>query len=144
MKAVLYTIIIMASLIAPVEKADVAELEPIEAVFIRSVDRVTEIYTDTGAKGSGENAEVALQDLILNTPGVVYLDTAKYLLVDEACVENIELLRDNLKGNVRLCIWDGNDCLDEVVRYLNVHGNLPKLKNWQKEQKLPRYISKIG
>lgn len=144
MKIVLYIVIIAASLLIPLEKADVAKLQPVEVAAIRVHEDKTEIITDTGAWGEGENAQEALDDLVLNTPGIVYLDTAKYLMVDERSLEQVELLRDELKGNVKLCLWNGEGKLQDAVKYFSVHEEIPKLKTWEQGEKLPQYLSENG
>ncbi len=141
MKVVLYIVIIVASLLIPLEKADVEKLQPVEVAAIRTNKDKTEIITDTGAWGEGENAQEALDDLVLNTPGIVYLDTAKYLMVDEQSLGQIELLRDELKGNVKLCLWNGEGKLQEAVKYFEVHDKMPKLKDWEQGKTLPEYLS---
>lgn len=142
MKVLLYVIIIVTSLLVPTEKADIAKLQPVEAVMLRNVNGNTEIYTDTGAWGIGRGAWEALEDLKSNTPDLVYLDTAKYLIVDTLSVAEIENIRGELKGRTRLCCWNGDGNLSEAVRYLSVRGNLPKLKNWKQEEGLPEYVCK--
>ncbi len=142
MKIVLYIIIIVGSLLIPLEKADIAKLQPVEAVVLRENNGATEIYTDTGAWGSGENAQKALSDLINNTPGIVYLDTAKYLMVTQETLFQIESIRDELKGSVRLCLWNCEGNLKDAVKYFEVYDELPKLRNWKQGDNLPEYISK--
>ena len=141
MKMCLYILLIIGSLLVPLEKADVADLQPVEAALVRENKGQTEIITDTGAWGKGENAQEALADLIKNTPGIVYLDTAKYLIIDEQSTEQIESLRKELKGNVRLCMWNGDGEMADTLKYFSVHDQLPKLKNWKLGDRIPKYIS---
>ena len=141
MRMVLYIIIVFLSLLIPMEKADISKLQPVEAAAVYQRNGKTEIYTDTGAWGSGRNAQEALEDMISNTPGFVYLDTAKYLIVDGDSLEQIELLRDELKGSVKLCLQNSSDDIGDAVKYFSVHDNLPKLKNWKQGDRLPEYIS---
>ena len=35
-----------------------------------------------------------------------------------------------LKPSVRVCVCDARGMVGEVGKYLSVHGNLPKLKEW--------------
>ena len=142
MKTILYIIIIVASLLIPTEKADVAKLQPVEAVMLRNVNGKTEILTDTCAWGRGDNAQEALADLISNTPELVYLDTAKYLIVDELSVTEIDNLRQDLKGSVKLCRWNGEGEFKDVVMYFSVHGDLPTLKKWKQSDNIPQYVCK--
>lgn len=142
MKKILYIIIIGLSFLAPLERADVAMLEPIEAVALsKNNDQVT-LMTDTGNQGSGKNAQEALSDLKMNTPGIVYLDTAKYLLVSETAVDEIEALRNDLKGTVRICLWNEGEDVQNAVEYLKIHDDFPLLRSWHHGMKLPVYVIK--
>lgn len=142
MKTVLCVIIIIGSLLIPVEKADIAKLQPVEAVALCRKDGVTEIFTDTGAWGSGRDAKEALSDLLKNTPQLVYLDTADYLMVNKEAAAEIDSIRAYLKGNVRLCLWDCKGVLSDAIQYFSVHGRLPKLKDWRQGDALPEYVTK--
>lgn len=143
MKTVLYIFIIIGSLLLPIDKADVAKLQPVEAVALCKKDGITEIFTDTGAWGSGNNAGEALADMLKNTPQLIYLDTADYLMVNEEAIEELNELRKDLKGGIRLCQWDCEGELQDAIEYFSAHGNLPKLKNWKPEESLPKYFVEI-
>ena len=142
MRIWVYIIIVLISLCIPVEKADVAKLQPVEAAALCVSNGKIEIYTDTGARGIGDNAQEALEDLINNTAGIVYLDTAKYLLLERETVGQVDYLREELKSGVKLCLWDENENIRSSVKYLSVHNDLPKLKDWNEGESLPEYICK--
>ena len=143
MKTVLYVLIIIGSLVLPVEKADVAKLQPVEAVALCKKDGKTEMFTDTGAWGSGRNANEALADMLKNTPQLIYLDTADYLMVNAEAIEEINELRRDLKGSVSLCLWECEGELQDAIKYFSAHGELPKLKNWRYGDRLPEYFVEI-
>ena len=143
MKSIVYVLIIIGSLLLPVDKADVAQLQPVEAVALCKKDGITEIFTDTGAWGSGSDAREALADMLKNTPRLIYLDTADYLLVNNESIEEINELRGELKGGVRLCLWNCEGELKDSIQYFSVHGKLPKLKNWRYGDRLPEYFVEI-
>ena len=140
MRITVYILIALISLLVPLKKADIAKLQPVEAVMVRERGGGIEIFTDTGAWGSGKTVGEALNDLMTNTPGVIYLDTAKYLLVSKE--EQIEALRADLKGNVRLALCEPEDDLVDIVAYLEVHDHMPKISKWCIGDELPLYISK--
>lgn len=140
-KAFIYIVLIGLSFFAPLERADIARLQPIEAIGLLETDGQITIITDTGDRGSGNDMDSALNDLIKNTPGIVYLDTAKYLLASEDVVSQIEYLRDDLKQSVELCLWDGKGELKDAVKYLSVHGDFPQLRKWKQGDKLPIFVS---
>lgn len=137
MKRILIYIGILAlTLMAPVERLDVAKLEPVEVVFLSKEGDTVLLATDTEASGRGMDVSAALQDLKRTTPGVVYLDTAEFLVVSEDAAEQIDALRAHLKGSVKLCLARDLQ-VEEVAKYLEVHGNLPKLKDWKSGDPLP-------
>ena len=69
--------------VAPLERLDVAKLLPIQAVAVYTEGDSVVLETDTENKGKGASIADALQDLKENTPAVVYLDTAEFLMVSE-------------------------------------------------------------
>ena len=80
-RVIIYSCILILLLFSPVAKLDVADLEPVEVVYLYKESGNTVLQTDTDAKGKGEDVLAALDDLRQTTSGVVYLDTARYLLI---------------------------------------------------------------
>lgn len=131
MRVVLYIVILALLFLAPVERLDVAKLEPVQTVAISTENAEVVLQTDTENTGRGADALGALQDLEDNTPGVIYLDTAEYLLVTEDAVSYVEQLRSRLKPSVKVSMWDGKGSVRDAARYLSVHGKQPKLSHWR-------------
>lgn len=138
MRKVLYVVILLLLMAAPVEKLDVAHLEPVEVVHLGKKGNIITMTTDTGAKGQGRTVSEALADLKENTPAVVYLDTARYLLVSEAALDAVEESRSWLKGSVQLCLAEEPN-MEIAANYLETHGNLPTLEHWSEADKLPQW-----
>lgn len=129
MKVILYIGIIALSLLAPVTRLDIADLEPVEVVSVSMEGEQVVIQTDTEAEGKGSSAQAALEDLRRNTAAVVYLDTAEYLLVSEDSRDAAKELAAWLKPSVQVA--QGYSLpVKEAGKYLEVHGNLPKLEQW--------------
>ena len=135
-RIIMYVAILVLTLATPVKRLDVAHLEPVEVVCLSRVGDTVILSTDTQASGRGADALSALANLKQTTPGVVYLDTAEFLLVTENALDEIDLLRTELKGSVKLCQVQNAE-LENAAKYLEVHGDLPKLKAWKIGQKLP-------
>ena len=133
MRGIVYAVIVSLLFLAPLERVNIADLLPIRAVALYLDGDAIVLETDTEHKGDGSSAVIALQDLKKNTPAVVYLDTAEYLLVSKAAVRFVEELRDSLKPSVKVCVCDAADKVEAVAAYLDVHGDLPKLKHWNPE-----------
>ena len=141
MKKILCYLAILALVCAvPVKRADVGKLRPIQTVQVSRKGDLVTLRTDTKDMGSGSTVRQALENLKATTPGVVYLDTAEFLILSKNTLDCVEELREVLHGNVKLCIAEETIQPAEVTQYLSSHEILPKLKNWQQEMPLPVLI----
>ena len=127
MRIIVYLVILALLFLAPVERLDVAKLEPVQTVAISRQNGKIVLETDTEDKGVGTTVEAALQDLEENTSGVIYLDTAQYLLVTEEAEGVVETLRQYLRSGVVVSRWDGAADLQQAARYLSVHAQRTKV-----------------
>lgn len=133
MRRVLYVALIVPLFLVPLNRVNVADLLPIEAVAVYMDGEEVILETDTEHKGVGKTVDKALSDLKENTPAVVYLDTAEYLLVAPNAVEQVESLRPHLKSSVKVCVCQAAGKVKIAVEYLEVHGDLSRLKDWKTE-----------
>ena len=131
MRKLLYVLILALLPFAPVQRLDVAKLEPVQTVAVRLENGQTVLETDTHKKGVGADVHKALQDLRENTPGAIYLDTAEYLLVTEAAGNCVEDLRRYLHPSVQVSLWDGKGSVEKAAKYLSVHGWRSKISEWR-------------
>lgn len=125
MRILLYIVILVAMFFAPVNRLDIAKLEPVEAVAIYMEDGQVNLQTDGKSMGRGATAAEALQNLKENALAVVYLDTADYLLVGDGAQDAAQQLQEYLKNSVQIGRYSGGDVKDEA-KYLDVHGNSAK------------------
>jgi len=88
-RILIYCLLLIAVVLIPVERLDVGKLEPVQAVWAYRENGIIVLETDTEDKGSGETVEEALKDLEANCLGIIYLDTAQFLLVSEDLQEQI-------------------------------------------------------
>ncbi len=130
MRKILYIVILGMLFFAPLERLDIAKLLPVKAVAMYMENDQVVLETDTAYLGRGDSAISALTDLKEKTPAVVYLDTAEYLLVEQNAVEYVDMLRQELKPSVKVCVCQAAGRVKEAVEYLEVHSNLPKLQHW--------------
>ena len=119
---------------APVEGLDIDKLKPVQTVAVSVVNDRVVLETDTGNEGNGKNVVLALEDMEEHTPGVIYLDTAEYLLIAEGAEPAAEDLREYLKTNVLVSKWDGKGRVEDAEKYLRVRSDLPKLKEWKMQE----------
>ena len=135
MKTVLYGIILVLILMAPVNKQDIGDLEPIQAVWLYTQNNQIALQTDTGDYGAGTTVEEAISKMKQNSQGIVYLDTAQYVLVSENAVDQIENLVNHLKSSVRICQWEGNSVRD-AAKYMQAHDAGSRFKDIKSTEKL--------
>lgn len=127
MRRILYIVLILLTFFAPVHRVKISDLAPVEAVFlVREGEQVT-VSTDTGATGSGKDGLEALQALKENTPAVVYLDTAKYVVFNEPAEQDLRLLISQLKPSVKVCLLKGTELPENALEYLQLRKDLPSL-----------------
>lgn len=136
-RILIYVVIIVFVLLIPLERTDVGDLQPVQTVAIFRNEDGYMIQTDTGDKGRGADPVRALQNLEDTTPGVIYLDTAQFLLVSESALPSIKQLRKYLRESVQLFLVTGTPDFENVSRFLSVHGDGPKLKHWTESTILP-------
>lgn len=125
MRVLLYIVILVAMLFVPVDRLDIAKLEPVEAVAVYMEAGEVVLQTDAKTTGRGATAAEALQNLKDNALSVVYLDTADYLLVGQGAEAAGEELRRYLRESVQIGTYNGGDVKEEA-RFLDVHGNEAK------------------
>lgn len=81
MKRILVWALLAAVLCFPDRGTDIGKLLPVELVAVRREEGVFRVETDTGQFGLGNTLEEAMADLRNAAPGVVFFDTADYLLL---------------------------------------------------------------
>ena len=136
-RIILYIGILALVIAAPVKPMNIGSLRPVKVVSVYKEHNWFIIETDTEDKGIGGTAKQALQNMKDTSDGVIYLDTAEYLLLGEDTEEEIAELYGELKPSVRLCLATGVDDLKKAGSYLRTHGDLPKLRGWKKGVELP-------
>ena len=128
MKLIVYLLILALMLAAPVDRLDIAKLEPVESVAVYTHRGQCCLKTDTGAQGSGATATQALADMKEKTAAVIYLDTAQYLLIGKGAEEEARELLPALKPGIKQAQYRGGDVKEET-RYLAAHQEKWKPEN---------------
>ena len=113
----------------PMRGTDVGRLHPVELVQIYKEEDVIVVATDTGAEGMGRTVEEAVTNLNATTSGVVFLDTAQYLLLSESAKQLYPAMAHYLKPKVRVCTGEHGIDLHEAAAYLDIHKPLAYLKD---------------
>lgn len=125
MKFILYALIIALSFFAPVTRLDIAKLSPVEAVAVYKEYGQVVLKTDEENEGRGKNVHLALADLKKKASVIIYLDTARYLLVGEGAAAEAAALQAYLKESVLVGNYAGGDVKEEA-KYLDVHTDSAK------------------
>jgi len=133
MKWLVYGAVIAASLLVPLERTDVGKLQPIELVAIYTDKNQVVLKTELGDMGAGRNVQDALEDMKQTVSGIIYLDTAEYLVVGPGGETYINQIREYLKDNVRICRTEGDPDLQTAAAYLDIHRPTIKLSQWSEE-----------
>ncbi|MBR2420803.1 MAG: hypothetical protein IKB09_00445 [Oscillospiraceae bacterium] len=142
-RTILYIGILALVLAAPVKPMEIEKLRPVQIVSVYKKNDWTVVETDTEDIGIGTSVEQAVQNMKDTSGGVIYLDTAEYLLLTKETEETAERLRAELKPSVGICLMTGVEDLQKAVLFLQSHGELPKLKEWKKGRELP-ILSSFG
>ncbi len=133
----IYLALLAALWFVPVKGLEIGKLQPVEVVFVYRSEGQIVIETDTADLGFGITLTEALEDLKLTTPGIIYLDTAEYLLLGNNALDTVEQLRPILKKSVQICTADIGIDLQLAARFLPAHGKLPQLKHYHQGLVLP-------
>lgn len=128
----IYFGILLALLLLP-GGTDAAKLVPAQLVYVqRQGDDIT-VRTDMGNMGKGRDLTEAFVDLEKTTSGKVFLDTADYLLVNEAAINLLPELKSWLKGDCYICVADEIEDLEGAAVYLDAHPPELKLRELSRE-----------
>lgn len=141
-KIFFYIVILLIAIQIPVDRIDISDLEPIEAVGVQKENNQYIISTDTERSGRGSTVEQAVKSMKEQCEKIVYLDTAKYLLVSGECVDVLADLSQYLKSSVKVGMWSGGD-LAEFSQYMRSHHAGIKLKQCLPDTRLPQ-IPAVG
>lgn len=135
-RIIIYIVLFAAALTVPTNGMDIGELKPVAVIALDVVDNQVRISTDTGDAGYGESFGSALEDLEQTTAGVVFLDTADYLLIGEGAEDLAEDAKEYLKRRVRVCGYTEGVPLRDAAEYLDVHRPETELEMWESGQSL--------
>lgn len=127
-----YGCLVAVALVVPVKRYDLGQLQPVEVVYLYREDGALVLETDTGTRGKGASVDAALEDLEASMAGVLFLDTADYLLAGSNAESEIGEVGKYLKPKTRICLADSGVKPGEAAAFLSTH--LPKvtLKVWEK------------
>lgn len=131
MRRVIYVLLSAILLFIPLKRVNVADLLPVETLAVYMEDGLVALETDTAHKGVGKTVEEALAALKEDTTPMIYLDTAKYLLVSAEATDQVEALEEYLKSSVKVAVCEAKGKVNQVAQYLRLHLKMTPLKQWK-------------
>ena len=135
-RIVFYIIVLLALVFVPQRGMDIGKLLPVELVWLHTDDGMIVIETDTGDLGRGENVAEAFRNLEDTTAGVIYMDTADYLLVSDQAEQWLGEMEPYLKAKTWICSCNEKLDLAEAAEYLAVHKPRDVLRTREISQSL--------
>ena len=135
-KVFVYTLLLAGALLLQPESENIGKLKPVETVSLYIEEEQLVMETDTEDIGRGNSVEEALRNLKETTSGIIYLDTADYLLVSGETEQLIPQIGAYLKDTVRVCRSQRAVKVTEASSYLSVHRPNTKLKEYRPGAKL--------
>lgn len=99
---------------------DIAELKPVQAVYLYKNEGKLCIATDTGDCGTGGNLAEAAADLSANADGEIFLDTAEFLLLGREITIDPSFYQ-YLRPGCGVCYADEPPDMKAAVEYLSAH-----------------------
>ena len=132
----IYGLLLAVALAAPAKRNDLGKLHPVELIKAHRENGAVVLETDTGAKGKGKDIASAIQNLKDTTAGIVFLDTADYLLVGYGEDDLIAELKDYLKRNTRICFATQTVDPEEATGFMSVHTPQKRIGQWKMGDKV--------
>ena len=143
-RGILYLAVLSIMLLQPVRRTDLGKLKPVETVLLYEEDGLVVLITDTEDWGRGATPAEALRNMKEASSGIIYMDTADYLLVEEGAESWISDMDEMLKGNVKICKVAGGVDLQLAATYLRIHTPDLTLKAWNPFVRVPVLVSRNG
>lgn len=144
MRGFCYLALVLGMLLIPVERNDVGKLRPVEAISIYKDENEITIETDTEDTGKGKTVEEALKNLVDTTAGIIYIDTAEYLLVETEELSILKQMSPYVKRSVKVCAMEGRIEPEEAAVYLQSHPINTTIKTAERGKDLPVLAKEAG
>jgi hypothetical protein len=117
---------------------DIGKLIPVEAVWLMEQGGQVYLQTDTGDQGRGDSVQMALENMKAASPGVIFLETADYLIVKQGSEAILQQVYDILRPSCKLCAGASMPDMKKAAMYLAYHESPVTLREYQvEEKKLP-------
>lgn len=136
-RMIVYLGILAAVLWAGDPGTDIGMLIPVETLFIQKQGETIVIQTDSADTGAGDTMKQAAENLKEKAHGIIYLDTADYLILNGEAEALLPQLQNNRKQEVVLCKADEKIDVQKVTPFLRTHRPQLELSDWRAGMTLP-------
>lgn len=103
------------------QRTDAGNLQPVALLQLYRQGTTLVIETDTGDEGRGETLSLAFENLKQTTPGVIFLETADFLLVTADAVRYLPELTDILRPGTEVLLISQTVDAESAAKYLDCH-----------------------
>lgn len=132
----------LALLLLPQRGTEVGKLLPVETLLIEKQAGQYRVSTDTGHTARGDSLEKAVDALRAEAPGILFLDTADYVLLTGEAEECTEKLPNYVRPGTRVYKLEGTVELSEIGPYLKTHGpDTPLYRLQKRELQFPKLMA---
>lgn len=143
-RIVSYIVLLAAAFAVPLRGTDVGKLQPVGLIQLYKEGESVVIITDSGDSGIGETVQAAFENLEETTAGVIFLDTADFLIMRPELLEAVSELEGYLKPSVRICFAKERIDPKQAAEYLAVNHTGIKLKDHKSLEHAPELIQENG
>lgn len=135
-KLIIYGILLAAAVMVPTRTTELGKLMPVETLAIYQENGQVVVETDTGDIGRGVTVSKAIENLKETTAGIIYLDTADYLVIMHGGEPFVKYLALYLKDSVRICRGDQGIDIGKTASYLSIHTPTVEIKDYREGMEL--------
>ncbi len=120
--------------ISPFQRTDIAQLAPVEVVWLSSEKGRLCLQTDTQDVGYGTDVQSALENMMQTTAGTIFLETADYLIIEQGQEQFLEQIYSVLRPSCMVCVAAQMPKLDAAAEFLRVHEPEVTLRQLRNEE----------
>lgn len=129
----------LALLLLPRRGTEVGKLLPVETLLIEKQAGQYRVSTDTGHTARDDSLEKAVDTLRAEAPGILFLDTADYVLLAGEAEECAEKLPNYVRPGTRVYKLEGTVELSKIGPFLKTHGpDTPLYRLQKRELQIPK------
>ena len=142
---IIYAAVIAALGFSPLRGMDISELSPVQTVWLSEEKGQVYLQTDAGDFGVGADIEEALSDLNKSATGVVFLETADYLIIEAGREDLLAQANEVFRPGCMACTAEKKPDLQKATAYLRIHEPSATLRQWCVEKnKLQQLLENNG